>query len=211
MIQILVQHSRGLLFLISALTTLSVTPGLRGQEATNTSAIIPSVSASYVISPLDYLRVSLFVADEPQFGTEVRVSQNGTITLPHLGNVSIAGLSLEDAREMLFKPYDADFYVNPHIDITVLAYAERTVTVIGKVNRQGVVPIPSEQGISLLEAIAMAGGWSADRLADMRNITITRNDSNGEKYVIKVDARNITTGDHPLKDGDLISVPERVW
>lgn len=190
---------------------------LSGQNSSDVSPAsaaegqLPAVSSSYVISPLDYIRVSLFVADEPQFSTEMRVSQDGTITLPHLGTIRISGNSLEDAREMLFAPYNADFYVNPHIDITVLQYAERTVTVIGKVNRQGVVPIPSEQGMSLLEAIAMAGGWSADRLADMRNVTITRTDPSGERYVIRVDARNITTRDHPLRDGDLISVPERVW
>jgi polysaccharide export outer membrane protein len=168
-------------------------------------------SSSYVISPLDYLRVSLFVADEMQFSTELRVSQDGTITIPHLGTVKIVEKSIEETREFLYEPYNRDYYVNPHIEIVVLQYSERSVTVIGKVNRQGLIPFPSEKGLSLLEAIAAAGGWSNDRLADKNSVTITRTDENGEKSVIEVDARKLTTRDFPLQEGDLINVPERLW
>ena len=168
-------------------------------------------SSSYVISALDYLRISLFVADELQFATEARVSQSGNISLPHLGNVTVAGMSLEETLKSLYEPYNRDYYVEPHIEVVVLAYSERSVTVIGKVNRQGLIPIPSEKGLTLLEAIALAGGWSADRLSDKRNVTVTRTDENGEKFIIEVDARKISTQDHPLEEGDLINVPERLW
>lgn len=168
-------------------------------------------SGSYEIRPLDVLRVSLFVADEVQFSSEVRVSQDGAVSLPYIGNFQIAGKTLDQVRFELFEPYNRDYYVEPYIDIVVLAYAERSVTVIGKVNRQGPVPFPSEEELTLLEAIARAGGWSNDRLADVRNVTITRNLGNGEKSIIEVDARRITAEDHPLLDGDLIHVPERVF
>jgi polysaccharide export outer membrane protein len=166
---------------------------------------------SYTISPLDYLKIALYVADELQFETEVRVSQSGMITIPHLGPVKVADLTIEEMREKLYEPFNRDYYVEPHIDVVVLSYAERSVTVIGKVNRQGLVPFPSEEGLTLLEAIAMAGGWSGDRLSDKRNVTITRTNEDGEKFVIEVDARNITTQEYPLKEGDLINVPERLW
>jgi polysaccharide export outer membrane protein len=168
-------------------------------------------SGSYVISPLDYLRVSLFVADEVQFSAELRVSQDGSITVPHLGTVNVSNRSIEEMREDLYEPYNRDYYVNPHIEIVVLQYSERSVTVIGKVNRQGLIPFPSEKGLTLLEAIAAAGGWSNDRLADKDSVTITRKDENGEKFVIEVDARKLTTQDYPLQEGDLVNVPERLW
>lgn len=169
------------------------------------------LSGSYMVSPLDYLRIALYVADELQFETEVRVSQSGKITVPHLGTVDVAGQSIEEMRDDLYEPYNASYYVEPHIDVVVLSYAERSVTVIGKVNRQGLVPFPSEEELTLLQAIALAGGWSADRLADKRNVTITRTDASGERFTLEVDARNISTQDHPLKEGDLIRVPERLW
>jgi polysaccharide biosynthesis/export protein len=172
---------------------------------------LPLGSSSYRISPLDVIRVTLFVADKQQFQQDARVSQSGEITLPYLNNQRVGGLTVEEARELLFVPYNRDYYVNPHIDIVVMSYAERVVTVIGKVNRQGPVPFPTEEGLFLLEAIARAGGWSNDRLADMRNVTITRTNETGEKFTIQVDARNITARDHPLQTGDLINVPERIW
>jgi polysaccharide export outer membrane protein len=181
-------------------------------EASSQDAGVESqVSLTYTISPLDYLKIALYVADEMQFSTEVRVSQSGNITVPHLGNVKVAGLTMEAMRDRLYEPYNRDYYVEPHIDVVVLSYAERSVTVIGKVNRQGLVPFPSEEGLTLLEAIAMAGGWSGDRLSDKRNVTITRTNPDGEKFVIEVDARNITTQQYPLQEGDLINVPERLW
>lgn len=192
------------------------TLGLWGQQGAGAGAqsgvaVANQTSASYVIAPLDFLRVSLFVADEQQFMSEVRVSQGGKITLPYLGEVEIGGKTMQEVRDLLYIPYNRDYYVNPFIDIVVLAYAERSVTVIGKVNRQGSIPFPSEKGLSLLEAIAGAGGWSNDRLADVRNVTITRETEDGGKEVIEVDARNITADDHPLEEGDLIFVPERIW
>ncbi len=168
-------------------------------------------SASYKIAKLDVIRVTLYVADEVQFQTEARVSQNGTISLPYLGSIEVVGLRLDEVRERLYEPYNRDYYVEPHIDVSILAYSERFVTVIGKVNSQGPVPFPTEEEMYLLEAIARAGGWSNDRLADMRNVTITRTNEDGERKSIQVDARNITARDHPLQDGDLVNVPERMW
>ena len=188
-------------------------PVLLGQDSSDSGETGSNAVASlaYTISPLDYLKVALYVADEQQFETEVRVSQSGYITVPHLGNVKVSGVTVERMRELLYEPYNRDYYVDPHIDVVVLSYAVRSVTVIGKVNRQGIVPFPSEEGMTLLEAIAMAGGWSGDRLSDKRNVTITRTNDSGEKFVIEVDARNITTQQYPLKEGDLINVPERLW
>ena len=178
---------------IVAVSSLSFTSA---QEAGGIMGAAPSgPSSSYQVSALDYLKISLFVADELQFSTELRVGQDGSISVPHLGGLEISGKSIEEVRDALYEPYNRDYYVNPHIEITVLAYSERTVTVIGKVNRQGMVPFPSEKGLTLLEAIAAAGGWSNDRLADKRKITITRTTETGEKTVIKVDARELTNQD----------------
>jgi len=179
------------------------------QQATESA--LPSISTTYEISNLDVLRIRLFVADELQFDKELRVSQDGAVSLPYLDRFEIAGMTVDEARRQLFELYNRDYYVNPQIEIIVLSYVERTVTVIGKVNRQGPVPLPGERPMYLLEAIAMAGGWSNDRLADRTNVTITRDIGNGEKSVIKVDARNITARDYELKEGDLINVPERIW
>lgn len=204
--------SRPLSFAVFLFTLLLGPASTFSQESGGGTRAAPSgASGSYMVSPLDYLRVALYVADELQFETQARVSQDGTISVPHLGSVQASGLSLEELRQELYVPYNRDYYVDPHIDLSVLGYSDRSVTVIGKVNRQGQIPFPSEEGLSLLEAIALAGGWSNDRLANKRNVTITRMEEDGSKSTIEVDARKISTDDFPLQEGDLINVPERLW
>jgi len=200
-----------LILLILTLALPGVLFAQDSSDASGSGAVGDQVSGSYVISPLDYLRIALYVADSQQFETEVRVSQSGTVTVPHLGTIRIEGKSIEEVRDDLYEPYNRDYYVNPHVEVIVLSYAERSVTVMGKVNRQGLIPFPSEQGLTLLEAIALAGGWSADRLADKRNVSIIRRNDAGEKFNIEVDARNLTNNDYPLQEGDVINVPERIW
>jgi polysaccharide export outer membrane protein len=200
--------AKGKILMIPCLLVALMPIGAFSQSGTDSSG---GVRDSYVISPLDYLRVALSVADDVQFATELRVTQSGTITVPHLGTVEVAGLSVDAARQLLYEPYNRDYYVDPHIDITILEYAQRSVTVVGKVNRQGVIPFPSEKGLTLMEAIAAAGGWSNDRLANKDKVTITRTSKSGEKSVITIDARELTGNDYPLQDGDLINVPERIF
>ncbi|KAF0095376.1 MAG: polysaccharide export outer membrane protein [Puniceicoccaceae bacterium 5H] len=169
------------------------------------------VSSTYKIKPLDELTVRLFVADDLQFAHQVRVGGDGTVSLPYLGQVDVEGMTIDEIRQHIYKPYNEDYYVNPQIDLKVVSYASRVVTVIGKVNRQGKVPFPSEEPMYLIEAIAQAGGWSNDRMADQKNVTIYRKDDNGNTTEIVVDARQLTARDYPLKDGDVVEVPEKVW
>lgn len=168
-------------------------------------------SGSYTIRPLDVVRVTLYVADEQQFTTEVRVSSGGTVSLPYLDQVTLAGLTVEEARRFVYEPYNRDYYVEPHIDLVVLTSAARTVTVMGQVNAQGQVFLPSEQPLSLLQAIAAAGGFRSNDLADKRRVRITRIGNDGEEEVITVNADDISATDVPLQENDLIFVPRRMW
>ncbi len=168
-------------------------------------------SGSYTIRPLDVVRVTLYVADDQQFSTEVRVSSSGTVSLPYLDQVTLAGLTVEEARRFVYEPYNRDYYVEPHIDLVVLTSAARTVTVMGQVNAQGQVFLPSEQPLSLLQAIAAAGGFRSNDLADKRRVRITRIGTDGQEEVITVNADDISATDMPLQENDLIFVPRRMW
>lgn len=196
-------RSRSGLYLLLALVSGSVS----GQSGDVNSR----ASGTYRIEPLDVIIVRLFVADEMQFTHEERVSQDGYFSPPYLGKIRVAGLNLEETRELLFQPYNADYFVKPHIEVQVAAYSQPSVQIFGKVNRQGPVFFPAEEPMFLLEAISKAGGWSNDRLADKRNVKITRTLPSGESETFEVDARNLTTLEIPLKDGDVVNVPERMW
>ena len=93
----------------------------------------------------------------------------------------------------------------------VLEYARRTVNVLGMVGSPGEIEFPREEGLTLLDAISRAGGFT--RLAERRKIKLTRkrDDGSSENYTINGDEL-IEGGSSEvwkLQTDDLIYVPER--
>ena len=166
---------------------------------------------NYELTNLDVIKISLFVADELQFTTDARVSLDGSVRVPYLDKIQVVGRTIDDVRNLLYEPYNRDYYVNPQIDLKVISYNTGSVTIMGKVNRQGAILFPSEEQMYLLEAIARAGGWSSDGMANRKEIRILRITETGEEVSFEVDATRISARDHELMDGDTIEVPERIW
>lgn len=165
------------------------------------------VSAAYTIRPMDAL--SFRIVGEPETVTEVRVASDGTVSLPYIGNIEIAGKTVQAVREELFRLYDADYFVNPQINLLMIHYAERRVQVLGFVARQGFVPIPPEEELDLLGAISGAGGWV--QLSKKSAVSLKRTLPDGTTREFRIDAEDLSPGDWPLQDGDVIFVPERIF
>ncbi len=163
-------------------------------------------SESYTIGPMDGL--TFRIIGEQETLTEVRVAADGTVNLPYVGSVKLAGKTVSQARAHLFELYDRDWYVNPQIDLLVVSYSQRRVQVLGKVARQGPVIFPPEEEMTLLTAIAYAGGWSPDGLARTTAVKLKRNED-GAAREFTIDTTSIGPKDWILKDGDIIEVPER--
>ncbi len=163
----------------------------------------------YVLQPSDLLNVQIF--QEDNLKRDVRVSQEYSITLPLIGKVDVKGKTLRQAEEMIRVLYDRDYLVNPQINVVVVEYAKRTVNVIGQVNQPGAVLFPQEQGLTLLDAISRAGGFT--RLAERKEVKLTRTNADGktETYIINVDSliKGSSSNSWPLLVNDIIFVPER--
>jgi protein involved in polysaccharide export with SLBB domain len=170
-------------------------------------AAIP-ISADYVLRPSDLLQVKVF--NEDNLTREVSISGEYTIHLPLIGTVDVRGRTVRQLEEIIRQLYDRDFLVNPQVTLIVLRYAERSVNVIGSVNAPQAVPFPPERGLTLLEAIARAGGFS--RLADKKRVQITRTDANGASNTFTINAEHLISGKSPnswpLQVNDVIFVPE---
>ncbi|MBW7897003.1 MAG: polysaccharide export protein [Opitutaceae bacterium] len=177
----------------------------------NSASPARAVREDYIIQPLDVLRVQVFQEDD--LLREVRVTQGGSVSLPLIGTVSVRNLSVKEAQEKIRELYDRDYLVNPQVNLSVLEYAKRTVNVLGSVNSPGAVLFPQEEGLSLLDAIARAGGFN--RFADRRKIRLSRTDSDGRTETFVVDADNLmqsgTNDSWPLQRDDVIFVPERIF
>lgn len=165
---------------------------------------------NYQLRPSDVLRV--MVHQEDDLTREVRVSQDYSISLPLIGNVDVRNKSVQSVEDLIRDLYAKDYLQNPQVSVIVLGYSERIVSVIGQVNRPGPVIFPQEKALSLLEAIAQAGGVT--RLGNPRKVSLTRlEDGVSKTYVIDVQKIIESAGSAiswPLQVGDVIFVPERL-
>jgi polysaccharide export outer membrane protein len=79
------------------------------------------------------------------------------------------------------------------------------------VNTAGRVQFPQEKGLSIVDAITLAGGHS--RLAELKRVILTRKSVEGRAERIEVDVSAIMKGgarDVQLEVGDAVYVPERI-
>jgi protein involved in polysaccharide export with SLBB domain len=211
------------LALVPGFLSGQTTPGSFGTQASgsgNTSAAprsaFPpgggaSAPAGYVLGPNDYVGVEVFGEDDLR--TSGRLNPEGNLSVPLLGSVHLAGLTLTQAASRLTELYGRDYLVNPRVNVVLQGYAKRRFSILGQVGRPGNYEMPesSPGGIDLLEAIALAGGYT--RIAAPERITVRRQGANGDQ-VFKVNAKKFNKsggGGFRVEPGDTITVGESIF
>ncbi len=145
---------------------------------------------------------------EPELSGTYRVSPDGGIDFPLIGRLQVADATdsvLAEQVTTLLKRYVKD----PQVSIYVKEYNSQKVFVFGEVQRPGTFQF--EQGMNIVQAITLAGGFA--RLADKAGTYITRN-VQGQEERIRVSVAAIGEGREPnldLEPGDIIYVPEALF
>ncbi len=183
------------------------------KESARLNSGATSPSDDYVLQPQDVLRIYIFQHDDLNKQSEaVSISQEHSINLPLIKTVNLKGRTVRQAEELIRAAYDKDFLVNPQVSVNVLKYAERSVNVGGAVNSAGRIMFPQERGLSIVDAIALAGGPS--RIADLKRVKLTRRNADGETTTEEVNVDSMWKGGGrgaiQLQKDDNIFVPERI-
>lgn len=169
---------------------------------------LPTPSEKTVVGPGDIF--SMQIVTEKDLPAEYQVASDGTVDLPYIQTVQVAGLEPQEiARVVRQKLIEKNVLVDPIVVVQVKEYHSRTVILLGQVAKPGSFPLTP--GLTLMQAISMAGGLN--QIANDDHVTLTRKVDNGTRTVnISVDA--ITDGkapDVPLQAGDRIYVHERLF
>lgn len=159
------------------------------------------------------MKVFVFQHEDLNKQTEaVQVSPEHTISLPLVGVIALRDKTARQAEQIIREAYDRDFLVNPQVSVIVVKYSERSVNVLGQVGKPDRIPFPQEKGLTIIEAIALAGGPT--RLADLRRVKLTRKLEDGTSLVEEIDISAMMIkggrGAVQLRTGDVIYVPERI-
>jgi polysaccharide biosynthesis/export protein len=141
----------------------------------------------------DTVRVTVF--GQPDLTTEARVSDRGTIDVPLVGAVKLAGLSTGDAAKSISDALvKGEFLKHPQVSVALTTVRSRQVSVLGLVVRPGRYPL-EEASVKVPDIIAAAGGIAA---GGTETITVLR-DGKAEKV-------SALSKDFELKNGDTIYV-----
>ena len=162
----------------------------------------------YKLQPTDVL--SITVHDQPDLSTKIRITTDGYISFPLLGKVYTKGMTVQGLEKRLKDLLEKDYLVTAQVIVFIEEYHPRQISVIGEVYKPDKYDMPDERDLTLLEAIAMAGGFTQD--ADVDKTMIMR-EKDSKKETINVRVKEITKkGDKDkdivLEPGDIIIVPE---
>ena len=151
------------------------------------------VTSSYQVGPNDVLRIEVF--DESDLSTATTVSGHGAIKFPLLGELRVEGMTVKEVEEMLTKRLEDGYLKNPKVTVSIVTY--RNLFISGEARSPGAYPY--QEGITVLKAITLAGGWTDRAVRDEA------------KILRKVDGvqQTFTVGmDELLRPDDIIIVPE---
>jgi len=109
-----------------------------------------------------------------QYLNGYQVNQKGVILLPVIGEVSVAGLTEEAAKDVIQKRVD-EYYKDAIVKVKILTYK---ITILGEVKTPGVYH-NYNKSITILEALGMANGTT--EFASIRKVLVMRNTGNGNK------------------------------
>ena len=147
-----------------------------------------------------------------------RISETGFVTLPLVGEIHVADLTIAEAQEVLRKGYGR-FFVTPQVIVECLMEPGDGavspwgyVTVLGRVKKPGQVNVPPTRELTVSRAIQLAGGLDTSARSDSIRVTRTHG-ARTEQFEVdldKVGSLGQARDDVRLLPGDVVYVPEAV-
>lgn len=153
----------------------------------------PVSANEYRIAAEDILNITVF--DEPELSVEeTRVSSNGTVALPLIGDVRVAGLSTAQVAAKVEQLLADGYLKQPKVSVSIHEY--RQVFLNGEVKKPG--GYSYQEGLTVQKAVVLAGGFT--ERASPSKITLVREDRPGIAMPVALD--------YPVRPGDIITVGE---
>ena len=163
------------------------------------------IPADYVIGVEDMLAINVW--KEPELSVSgITVRPDGKISIPLVGDIKASGLTPTQLQEQI-RVRLKEFLAAPTVTVVVSKIASLSVSIVGKVGKQGIYYLGAP--MTVLELFARAGGFRED--AKTKNISIVREEG-GRTVRFPFNYKDVSKGKNlqqniTLKDGDVIIVP----
>jgi polysaccharide export outer membrane protein len=169
------------------------------------------IAADNVLNDGDLVRISVY--GNPDLTTEVKVSAQGDINFPLIGEVSVMGFTASQAEKLISKKLIADgFLRQAQVNLIVLQSTGQQVSVLGQVAKPGKYSIETGSK-TLFDFIALSGGVSAQGSDFMTIIRMSQNPPqrisvNIKKLFLQSNTDQINSANMQMQADDIIYVPE---
>lgn len=207
----------GCCILFSACSKVQYQPLFQAAKNFNDNAYAQADSlGSYKIKAQDIIQVRNLQSGEMLLGSTAtrasgsatpaadnqtfQVDDDGTVLLPAIGKIKVAGYTRQEAQKLVELAYRKNVFTDPIIELKIISLK---VTIFGEAKSQGSFPLTKEH-MSLTEMIGTAGGLT--ERADATDVRIIRGTQKNPK-VISVDMTDIQSINDPaaiLQNGDII-------
>ena len=167
------------------------------------AATAPALSDEYRMGAGDKLRIEVY--KDAQLSQSAQVRPDGKITLPLVGDLTAAGLTPIELRDVITAKL-REYITNPTVTVIVVEATAATAYVMGEVNHPGAVNLQAP--ITVMQALALAGGLKD--FADAKNIRILRRGPSGEQTLTFNYKEAMKSARAPiyLRPGDTVVVPD---
>lgn len=160
----------------------------------------------YQLGPDDELEINIYGVQEASY--KLRVQPEGAINIPNVGNITVAGLTIEEAKKLIRDKLVKTVYRSlatgaTNFTLTLGNIRSIRVTILGA-SKPGNYTVSSFT--TLFNALYLCGG--PEKIGSFRSIELIRNN----KVHLKVDLyqfllRGNTSQNILLKEGDIINIP----
>lgn len=162
------------------------------------------------LGPRDLIEIRVY--QQRDLSQEIRIDDDGTVTLPLVGRVPAGGITVEAFARILTERYK-EYLHNPEITVFVKEYHKREigVSVLGEVGRPGFYRFPEKS--TLLDVIAQVGGLKPESGERVIVLRAKKTGESGEADAFIVNAQElftptgVKTQNIELLEGDTVQVP----
>lgn len=155
---------------------------------------------TYTIGPFDRIQITVWFNED--LTGEFLIKEDGTITIPGIGNIPLEGLTLLEAQKNL-KNNLSKILIQPEVDIEPVLVQSKTYYILGAVTRPGQYPIFQETDVR--SALALAGGNTPS--GTLNRAYLSRD---GQIYMLNIRSMLFQAAEPTwLSKGDILYIPDQ--
>lgn len=163
-------------------------------------------AVEYLVGPGDVLKITVYEHEDLEM--VARVSGDGTLKMPLIGQVKVSGLSVPEITARITSLLKGDYIVSPEVSVFIQEFRSQKTVLMGEVKKPGLYELKGYT--TFLELVSMAGGLT-ENAGEIAVVQRNVNKQGGQDGILTVDLQRLiedgqTEHDIQVIDGDTVIV-----